>query len=281
MNKLFLLGAILASTVTTSLLAYSDLDMDGVEDANDRCPNTPFMDLVDINGCTKKSLASKHHFDIIIGASYADSDYNTLNKTDTYSSSLQVDYYYENFSIQASTSYFDTEGSGYSETGLYDSYVGASYQIKPIQNLSLRVGVGALLPTYDSSLKNNNTDYTASLSASYALGSFNVFAGYNYTNINDDDVVITASDGTTTDVIYQDTNGYNGGIGYYVNNATYMSLSYNMVQSIYKNVDDITSASAYIYYGINTHWFTTLSYSYGLSDTASDNYASLRLGYYF
>ena len=278
MKKIFALIAMLL--MTSSVFAYSDSDMDGVDDAHDRCPNTSFMELVDINGCAKKSLVSKHHFDIIVGGSYADSDYNTLNKTDTYSSTLQVDYYYENFSLQASTSYFDTEGSGYSETGMYDSYVGASYQFR-FDNLSLRVGAGALLPTYDSSLKNNNTDYSGSASISYSLGSLNIFGGYVYTKINDDDVVITASDGSTTDVLYQDTNSYNGGIGYYLSNNFYMSASYNNAQSIYKGVAEIETASLYGYYSFTGHWFGTFSYAYGLSDTASKNYAALRLGYYF
>lgn len=278
MKQIILL--LLALIMSSSVYAYSDSDMDGVDDTHDRCPNTPFMELVDINGCSKKSLVSNHHFDVIVGGSYAESDYNTLNKTDTYSSTLQVDYYYKNFSLQASTSYFDTEGNGYSETGLYDSYVGASYQFH-LGNLSLRLGAGALLPTYDSSLNNNNTDYTGSASLSYSLGNFNIFGGYAYTKINDDDVVIVASDGSTTDVLYQNTNSYNGGIGYYVTNKLYISASYNNAQSIYKGVEDLESASLYGYYSFTSHWFSTLSYSYGLSDTASKNYAAIRVGYYF
>ena len=271
---------VLAFVMSSSLYAYSDSDMDGVDDAHDRCPNTSFMELVDINGCAKKSLVSKHHFDIIVGGSYAESDYNTLNKTDTYYSTLQADYYYGNFSLQASTSYFDTEGSGYSQTGLYDSYVGASYQFR-LSNLLVRVGAGALLPTYDSALKNNNTDYVGSASLSYALGDFNIFGGYTYTKINDDDVVIVASDGSTTDVIYQNTNSYNGGLGYYLSKKFYMSVSYNSAQSIYDGVDNLESASLYGYYSFSRHWFGTFSYAYGLSDTASKNYAALRAGYYF
>ena len=49
----------------TTLVAYSDFDLDGVEDIHDNCPNTSMTDLVDINGCTIKSLKSNHHFDII------------------------------------------------------------------------------------------------------------------------------------------------------------------------------------------------------------------------
>ena len=67
----------------TALMAFTDSDLDGVEDAKDKCPNTPFMDIVDLNGCTKKSLISQHHFDIIAGLGYSAADYNSLNRSDT------------------------------------------------------------------------------------------------------------------------------------------------------------------------------------------------------
>lgn len=267
---------LMLGVLSTGLLAYSDADMDGVEDRADKCPNTSLMDLVDINGCSKESLISNNHFDIIVGASYAESDYKSLNTTDTLSSTLQVDYYHKNFSIQASTAYFTTDGSGYRDSGMQDSYLGASYQFKPSDSLSLRVGAVAILPTYDSALNNNNTDYSGSLNLSYSLNNLNIFGGYIYTLINDDD---TVSNGTP--INYQNTNAYNIGLGYYFTKKLYVSGAYNSSMSIYKDVDDINTASVYTYYSIDEHWFTTFNYAYGISDTASKNYAALRLGYFF
>lgn len=271
MKKLLLF--IMLGMLGTTLFAYSDSDMDGVADDQDKCPNTPFTALVDINGCSKKSLISPHHFDIIVGVNYTGSNYASLNQTDIYSSSLQVDYYYKNFSLQASTSYYKTDGDGYSETGLNDSFIGASYQLKPTKELSVRIGAGFLLPTYDTSLNNNNTDYTASLNVSYTLGKMNLFGGYIYTMIQDDDIVGT--------VVYQNTNALSGGIGYYATNKLYLSGAYNISDSIYAGIEEIKTVSAYGYYSITQHWFTTFSYAYGLSDSASDNAVSLKLGYYF
>lgn len=37
------------------MLSYTDLD--GVDNEHDKCPNTPFMDLVDENGCSVQSLS--------------------------------------------------------------------------------------------------------------------------------------------------------------------------------------------------------------------------------
>jgi len=258
---------------STTLFAYVDSDMDGVEDAVDRCPNTPFMDLVDIRGCATKSLVSPHHFDIIVGGTYAESDYQTLTKTDTLSSTLQIDYYYKNFSIQASTSYYSTEGNGYSANGMNDSFIGASYQFKALDSLTLGLSAGALLPTYDAALKNNNIDYTAILNLSYAISGINIFGSYGYTQINDDNI-----DGVVT---YQDSNAVSGGVGYNFTDKFYMSGAYNSSNSIYEGVIDIETASLYSYYAIDSHWFTTFSYAHGLSDSASKNFAAFRIGYFF
>lgn len=257
----------------TSLFAYSDADMDGVADNVDQCPNTPLTDLVDIHGCPVKSLVSENHFDVIVGANYADSNYASLNQTDTYSSSLQIDYYYKNFSLQAYTSYYKTTSEGYDDKGMNDSFIGGAYKFQLNKSLSLRLGAGALLPTYDTYLNNNNTDYTASANVSYALGKVNIFGGYAYTLINDDDIP-----GTVT---YQNTNAFSGGLGYYVTNKLYISGVYNTSDSIYAGIEKIRTVSAYGYYSITSHWFTTFSYAYGLSDSASDNAASVKLGYYF
>ena len=278
MKKFFsiLFGLVLSAT----LHGYTDSDLDGVDDAHDKCPNTPLTDLVDINGCTKKSLVSPHHFDIVLGASYHDSDARTLNKTDTYATSLQVDYYYKNFSLQTSTSYFTTNGSGYSDSGIYDTFVGAAYRWWLTNNLMFRFGMGVLLPTYKSTLNNNNTDYTTTLNVSYNIGKFNIFGGYGYTYIGDDDVNIVSS---TRNIVvnYQNTNSFSAGVGVYATKKIYLSTSYHQSNSLYKGVDDIQTASLYGYYSISKHWFSSLSYAYGISDTASKNYTSLKVGYYY
>ena len=275
----------LIASLSTALFAYSDMDMDGVDDANDKCPNTPLTDLVDINGCTKtvlKPIQSNQHFDIIVGANYTGTNFVNTPSANTYSSSLQLDYYYKDFSIQASTSYYKTDNSnGYSENGMNDSFVGAAYNLHPINALTLRLGAGALLPTYKTSLNNNKTDYIGSVNVSYLLDKLNLFGGYSYTQINDDDVVITYQDGSKQAVTYKNTNAYSAGAGYYLTNKFYLSGSYNQTQSIYKNVKDAKTVSAYIYYTINANWFMNFSYAYGLNETASDNAASVKLGYYF
>jgi len=263
--------------MTINLYAYTDNDMDGVEDSIDKCPNTSLTDLVDINGCSTKSLVSQHRYDVIVGINYSDAD---VDSTDTLATSLQVDYYYKQFSVQASTSFYKSESDNYSDSGLQDSFLGASYRVNEIDNLSISLSAGVIIPTYDTELDNNNMDYMASVNLSYSLENFNIFGGYIYTLVNDDNIII-AREGIDYPVVYQNTNAYSAGLGYYLSSNLYMSGSYNVSDSIYKGVEDIETVSVYGYYAIDAKRFVTVSYANGLSDSASNNYLSLRLGFLF
>ena len=68
-----------------SLFAYVDSDFDGVEDEADKCPNTPFDILVDLDGCPLK-MAKDGYFDAIVGIGYADtqSGFTGLFETNYY-----------------------------------------------------------------------------------------------------------------------------------------------------------------------------------------------------
>lgn len=270
MNKNILILLIISSL---NLFAFSDYDMDGVEDKSDKCPNTSFSELVDINGCTTESLASPHHFDIIFGMDYAETNYATLEKSDTITKTLQLDYYYDDFSLQAIVSHYNSTSTTSKNSGINDSFLGAYYSIKPDDKLTVRLGGGIIVPTYDDELNNNNTDYTASLNLSYMLDNVNLFGGYGYTIVTDDDI--------SNSVTYQNTNSYSIGIGFYPKEKLYVSASYNSSDSIYVGVDKINTASIYAFYTIDENWFSNFSYARGLSDTASDNSISFKLGYYF
>ncbi|BDY12597.1 porin family protein [Hydrogenimonas cancrithermarum] len=254
------------------LFAYTDMDLDGVDDSVDKCPNTPITDLVDANGCSIKSVISEQHFDIIFGVSYSDLNYRYNERTDTYTSTVQIDYYKDAFSLQLSTSYFRSDSSSYDDSGLNDTTVAAYYRFKPLPNLTINAGAGVIFPTYDAELGNNNTDYTASVNFSYAINNSNIFAGYNFTLVGDDDV---------DTVQYQNTNAFSVGAGYYFTPKLYASLSYYRADSIYKSVEDIENVSIYTFYSIDANWFVTANFAKGLSDSTSDDYVALRIGYYF
>lgn len=250
------------------LLAYSDSDMDGVDDKSDQCPNTSLTELVDLRGCTIKNLLSPHHFDIILGQSYVEDDDIRLNL-----SQLQMGYYYKNFSLQLSGSYFDMQGDTLHESGFNDVYFNSYYQIRPINKLLIRFGGGVVLPTYNRS--SNKTDYGVSLQATYTQNDFSLFGGLGYTIIGDGD-----SNSSST-LEYTNTYFDKIGLGYYINSNCYSSLTYAHSSSIYSGEQDRESVSLYGYYMFNKNWFTTINYSHGLSDNAMDSVMGLKLGYYW
>jgi len=265
--------------LSTNLFAYFDKDMDGVDNLLDRCPGTPITDLVDFNGCSIESLASYHHYDIILGTSYAQTDYRVSDKIETLTTSLQIDYFYKDFTLQIYSSYYNSSNKYFSDSGVNDTVVAGYYRFKLYDNLLLNIGAGIILPSYDAILNNNNTDYIGSINLNYAINSnVNIFAGYNYTIVNDDNI---------KDIEYHNTSAYNIGAGYYLTQKAYISGSYNNSQSIYSSIPTIGSipnienATIYIFYSIDQNWFTNASYSYGLSKSANEHYTSIRIGYYF
>ncbi|MBT8343143.1 MAG: DUF3187 domain-containing protein [Sulfurovum sp.] len=270
MNKNVL---ILLTVAWLNLFASSDSDMDGVEDNLDQCLSTPFSELVDITGCSTTSVLSQHHFDIIYGLDFSQADYRTLESSDIISQTVQVDYYYKNFSFQANSSYYNSTSNMFNNNGLNDSFIGAYYKIETKDKLNILIGGGIVIPTYKDRLNTNNTDYTASINFSYMLEGINMFAGYGYTIIRDNDI--------ENSITYQNTNSYSLGLGFYPTKKIYVSAAYSSSESIYTNIDTINTSLFYSLYTINENWFTCFSYAYGLSDTASENSVSFRIGYYF
>ncbi|PHS56499.1 MAG: DUF3187 domain-containing protein [Sulfurimonas sp.] len=258
-----------------NVFAYSDKDMDGVENFLDRCPGTAITDLVDFNGCSIKSLISNHHFDIILGIAYSKSDYLVSDPIQTITKSLQIDYFYKDFTLQIYSSTYDLSNDFINDNGLNDTIVSGYYRFKIYDNLLLNLGIGVILPTYDTYSKNihNKIDYISSINLNYAINNTNIFTSYKYTIVNDYD--------SNAIIDFKNTNSYNFGLGHYLTQKVYISSSYNNSQSIYSKIPDIQNASVYLYYSIDQHWFSSFSYAYGLSESASKHYASMRIGYYF
>lgn len=252
----------------------SDTDFDGVEDIYDKCPNTPFSDLVDSGGCTTSSLYTQTYYDIIMGYNYTSSNPNTLENTKTSSTTLQADLYHGNFSAQIQSSYYKSDGSIYTDRGWNDTQLSLFYSLKPTNSFIIQAGVGVIFPTYSTGYNNEVTDYLASLSLRYSLNkNINLFGGYSYTMVNDDTIPNIVS--------YQNTNAFYAGLGYMSNKNSSINFSYSNAKSIYVGVDTIETLSCGVMVPINTHWFVLGDYRYGLSESASDHEAALRIGYAF
>lgn len=254
---------ILLSALTLSLFAYTDSDLDGVDDADDRCPNTPISDLVDETGCTIESLESPHHFSLQLGLNH---------HAGTTTQTAQLDYYYHDFTMELYGAFdYETDSD---ESGFNDTWLWAYYALYPADALQLRFGAGAIFPAYDPADESNRIDYGVSVSLSYAQGRLNPFGGYSYTWVDDE-----APEGSGW--AYRNIHAFYMGLGYFVGEDLYVSAAYNFSQSIYEDNKDLQSASADVSYTIDSHWFARGSYTRALGGLEYDNYFSVQIGYYF
>ncbi len=252
---------LLCFLLTLSLLCadYTDSDMDGVPDAEDRCPNSALTDIVDATGCVieKVVFQKEHHFDISLGFMYSKVDANSSQSAQ----SLSVGYYYGNFSAYVYTSNFDLQNG---ESGIDDTTVGLYYR-DTLEQFAWKIGAGGYIPTYDGS--GNRTDYFISARTVWYLGNADLYINVQHTFMQDSDT--------------EDTNRLTLGGGYILTPKSYLSLSYTAQNSIYAGEEDLRNLALYADYTINKHWFLSTELSLGLSDSATEHAFFVSLGYYF
>lgn len=254
-------------------LAYTDSDMDGVEDAYDKCPQTSFSDLVNLDGCPISSTQREAHYDLMLGVGYSQMNYNTQESADTITKTLQADYYYKKWWLQLLLSHYKSSTSYSSDSGMDDTNINLYYKLTPSEKLSLNIGAGVVLPTYKSGYDNEATDYAVSLDLKYFMTNRKyLLGGYRSTLVMDRDVAT---------VLYQNTSSFYLGAGYSATSKLSLNTSYSQSQSIYKGTQAFENIGVSGFYQIDSNWFTTANYQYGLSDSTSKHNISLQLGYYF
>lgn len=237
--------------------AYTDSDMDGVADEKDKCSNTPLSDWVDISGCSIKNLLSTHHFDIILGQNYIQTAQNSRSL-----SSLKIDYYYKNWSLQAT--------STYDERFLSNS-LNFFYLFQPLDNFFLTLGAGLIIDT--SSDTDFDIDYTASLSTRYKFKSWSFFMGLGYNQVGEVESTVLLN--------YPNILSYHTGLGYKWTDNLYSSLGYYHSDSSFDTRTERENISLYTYYTLDEHWFSTLRYGYGLIEKEARKNVGVSLGYYW
>ncbi|MGD9969490.1 MAG: hypothetical protein AB7S65_03480 [Sulfuricurvum sp.] len=262
-------GFFLLACTSVSLLAYTDSDFDGVEDEWDRCPQTPFSDLVDLDGCTVQRTGPQWHADFLIGIGSSDVHYAAQRQSSTTTYSLQGDVYYRNWSFQVSASRYASE----IKSGMDDTLVALSYRHALSETLSLQTGAGLILPTYVSGYGNEALDYTASADLHWRFAPDGyAFAGYGYVWVNDTD---------TSSLSYRNSDTFRTGIGYEGMAKTDWSVRYDSGTSQYSHIPPIRSISVGVIRELSTHWFLQGGYTRYLGDTLGNYASTLRLGYYF
>lgn len=259
--------------ISTTLLGYTDSDMDGVEDSNDKCPQTLFSDLVDLDGCAIKSTQTTLHYDLMIAEEYSKINYASLQYSDTWTTLLEADVYLKNWMFQGITSYYHSNTSDAAPNGWNDTILNIFYRVTPSEKLTLYPGIGVVIPTYKSGYNNEAVDYTALINFQFEIDSTKyLFGGYSYTLVNDRDVM---------KVSYQNTQMFQMGTGYQLTPKSTVSLSYNQNDSIYQDTKTIQTLSAEYTQNISSHWSIGVDYGYGLSDTASEYSFIVGLKYHY
>jgi len=267
--------------------AFQDYDIDGVEDSNDRCANTPFDTTVDKYGCPKVTDKKKYFgkFMLSIGTQILKDE---IYK-DTNALSLIANYRYKDFDITLSNIQSTTMGS-YVENNFHDTediYLGIGYSVL-FERSSLKVSVGTRFlsssnhETNSSKVprgegrgrgrgKGKQNDYYSSLNYSYQINTaqnFFLFGAYTLT-------------GDTPAKNYENYGSFSVGTGYSITRAFYSSIAYNYVGSIYANVEAEQSLSLFGNYRFNENLFASATYRYSLDEISYDHSLLLLLGVVF
>jgi len=265
---LSLLGLLLYTSGYTK--SINDQDFDGVPDSMDKCPNTPFLNQVNANGCTTTILripqeVESDNLTVTLAHGHSINE-DIAGKEEQYTTKLQLSYYYDNWTYSIRTGYYDYAG----ENGLTDTTLKVKKRITLNDTLKLGLGIGVKLPTYD--FVGNKTDVTLHTSLNYyPTTKLSFFSGFNYTFINDEQI--------TTPL--QNTNNVYLGAGYFFSNDFYANFTYTNTASKFIKEHRAHSLGTLVYYKINKKCFTTISYSHDILDDDLHNSFNIKIGYNF
>lgn len=264
-TKILLIGITLTTLSTAQ--ANHDQDMDGVPDTLDQCANTPFLDEVNKNGCSTKTLIFPEQrddgsLDIAFGYGFSNNE-DDLDRNTQYTAKFLISYYLNDWSFSARTGHYDSD----EDEGMQDISLKVKRKFRLTKSLKVGVGVGVKLPTYD--FEGNKADYTLYSSiVYYPKSSLSVFAGYTHTFVQDEEVYTPL----------QDINTVYLGSGYFFTRKLYANIAYSYVESKFTTNDPAHSLMSMLFYRINDKWFTTLSYSHELDDELH-NALNIKFGY--
>jgi hypothetical protein len=266
MIKMLVLGFTLITLSAAETL--KDQDMDGVPDSVDLCKNTPFLDVVDQQGCSTRTLTfpedeNNDGLDISFGYGISNNE-DILTREIQHTEKIQLIYSRDQWSYSVRTGYFQTD----SQNGIQDTTLKIKRKFRLNKSLKLGLGLGVKLPTYD--FTGNQTDYTLYSSLIYyPVSSLSLFSGVSHTFINDDE---------ESDPL-QDINTFYAGSGYFFTQSFYANIAYSYVESKFTANLPSRSIMSTLFYKINKKWFTTLSYSHEIEDDTLNNSLNIKFGY--
>ena len=258
----FYIFPLLIPFILEGATSYVDYDLDGVDDAIDQCPNTPFDVLVDRFGCNmekqkKGRLTLQAGFNRNIDSSY---DNSTLLN-------LYLGYTYKNWDISLSSANYNTNPGTIVDLE-DDIFLTAGYTFYN-DNLQTRIFAGTKFAFLENTDRDN--DYYVGTNITYMFNKKqDIFAYYSYTLSGDSDTVH-----------YKNFHTFSVGTGYYVTPQWYNALSYSYVSSYYTGGESYQTLSWYSTYMMNSNTYIAFNYAYGLNESSYDHTFSLSIGAFF
>ena len=250
---------------SSALLAYTDQDIDGVDDSKDLCANTPFDVIVDERGCSyDKKFLGKLTFQL-----GSDISFNTLSAISS-NLNLFINYDYDHWNFSFSSSNYSTTNI-HIPTGTENNlYLTMGYLFQN-STFNTKISAGTKFSLADNEPGHRENDYFSSINFDYFINNKqNIFFYYNYT---------LSGDSSATD--YDDFHSYSVGTGYTLTDKWYSSFAYNYSGSIYPEDEAYKSVSWFNSYTVSKDFFVTCNYAYTLDDLSYDHTISLNIGVYF
>jgi hypothetical protein len=258
----------LSFTLTISLNAYVDEDIDGVDDSIDQCLNTPFDALADEDGCSKGQRSKKSgKLSLKIGTII---NFDQFSDKDT-NINFSANYFKDNWNLSlSSSSYTNYNESNDKNSENGDIYLSGGYLFK-MDNSNIKLSLGMKLATADDDVGTGEDDYFMNIFYDYFIDNRqDLFLYYGYT---------VSGDSKSYD--YENFSSFSIGSGIALTNSWYSSISYDQSGSIYRSTEDYKALTWFNSYSFSKRFFTTFSYSYALDDISYENSISLKLGVNF
>ena len=235
---------------------YHDEDLDGVIDSLDRCPHTPFNDIVDEYGCSVERLMRPKRLEQSFEYLYIKDKQSRFKERDfVYNLSL----YKDRFSLSFSIPYFFNA----SKEGLSDVSIEAEYRLTPTPMWDLYLDAGVQLPTFN--VNGNRLDWGIGVRSDYFLSDYKLFSGLYYSLTQDRFRRKKA----------KNYYGVYGGAEYYWKGCL-IDLAYIYNKGKFGRVSHFGYMKAE--YLLNTHTFIYSYASFGLNKKAIDHIYAFGIG---
>jgi hypothetical protein len=211
------------------------------------CKDTPFSELVDIDGCSKSQKPTISYGELILKVGrdiFIDKSYKNIDSLNFY-----IDYKYSSWDISISNSHSTTDNT-YNKNSSYSSdiYLSIGESLNFKENI-FKLSLGTKF----------DKDYFLSLNYNYLLSDKqNIFLYYEYNTKREASFAI--------------------GDGYLITENWYSALSYNHISSFCKKLESIDLFNSYKF---TKNIFGTFGYAYALDSLSYQNILSFSIGFTF